>query len=171
MTSKQKNIALLVGFALALLFSYQFAIKKTIQAKKGLNDLLEEKSEFNKSQNQISYLQSQNKYLDSILKSNQIAIDVSFQQVILNKVSNYVNNNNLKIVAFNAPHTFNNKQRSITTYELEVSGSFNQLLSFVNYFENQRLGNIISIIFEKKKNYKSNKNYLTTKIFLEKTTN
>ena len=171
MTSKQKNIALLVGFVLFLVFSYQFAIKKTIGAKKELQQLQKEKEEFNNSKNQVNYLQSQNIHLDSILKSNEIGIDVSFQQVILNKVSTYVNAHDLKIISFSAPHVFQeNNERSIT-YVLEVGGDFKKLLNFVNYFENQRLGNIFSVKFEKKKNYSSNKNTLTTTIFLQKNTN
>lgn len=168
MTSKQKNIALLVGFLLVLLLSYQFAIKNTLQAKDKYNELQKEKQLFENSKNKIGYLNAQNTYLDSILKSNEIIVDVSFQQVILNKVSKYVEQHQLKIISFNSPHIFKNNTNTLTTYQLEIEGDFIQLVNFVNYFENQRLGNLVSVSFLKKKNYRRNKNYLTVSIYLQK---
>jgi len=171
MTSRQKNIALLIGFLLVILLSYLFAIRNTLEAKSKLTALQIEKKLFNSSENKLNYLNQHNNYLDSILKLNEIYANVSFQQTILNKISKYTEENKLKISSFNIPHIFKENQKKLTTYTLEVQGNFIPLLKFLNYFENQRLGTIVSVNFMKKKNYRRNRNYLTVKIYLQKLKN
>ena len=168
MTSKQKNIALLVGFLIVLLLSYQFALKKTLDASNEYEKLLKEKKVYANATSKISYLKQHNNYLDSILKINEIYANVSFQQTILNKVSKYAEVHDLKITSFNSPHVFEEGKRKLITYTLELEGSFSSLLHFVNFFENQRLGNMVSVNFIKKKDYRRNKNYLRVKIYLQK---
>ena len=64
-----------------------------------------------------------------------------------------------------------NKTKALRQMRFE---SFNQIdknivLSYIKEaIENQKLGNMVSVSFLKKKNYRQNKNYLTVKIYLQK---
>jgi hypothetical protein len=53
------------------------------------------------------------------------------------------------------------------TYSFEVKGTFKALLTLANTLEKQQLGEIISINFEKKKNYRINKQELTAQFHLQ----
>ncbi|MEE3999182.1 hypothetical protein V1T75_02440 [Tenacibaculum sp. FZY0031] len=167
--SSNTNLILLVtGFVMVLLISYPFTIKKTIDLK---NNYKKEQQRLKYAKNAdklINTLVQENVFLDSILKVNDLQVNASFQQLLLNKITKYTQDtSSLKLTSLSSPHKFESKQIK-ETYVIEVQGSFTTLLSFLHYLENQRLGEVTSITFIKNKNYRKNTFELFLKIYLQK---
>lgn len=171
MSNQQKNIALFVGFLMLLLIAYSVAIKKTIEAKTTHTKLLNDVDLLRNATGKTKFLAEKNTYLDSILQSNNVSINNSFQQVLLQKITDFTTANTIELRAFNEPHIVKEKKSSIQTYSFEVEGDFSNLLQFVNYIEQQQLGELTSINFLRKKNYRTNRYYLTVTVFLRKIIN
>lgn len=168
MNNKQKNIALLVGSVLSLFVIYQLAIKKTVASKKAYTELQKEKNLLDNASERIKYLKQKNNYLDSILKKNDVAIYNSFQQTLLKKISDFSSEQNIEIQSFNEPHISSENQTTKETYSFSVKSDFISILQLINHLEKQRLGELISIHFEKKKNYRTRKDYLVATLYLQK---
>jgi len=168
---KLKNKLLVVGFLAMLFIAYKFAIQKTFESKKMLISMTSEKELLDNVSSRIASLQQQEKYLDSLLKSYNISSNSSFQQVLLQKVTDFSKQKKLQIIAFNKPHVFSSKDSKLSTYSFEVKGNFIPILQLVQFLEEQQLGELVSINFKKKKNYKTNSVFLTCKLLLQKVSN
>ncbi|WP_405567976.1 hypothetical protein [Polaribacter sp. Asnod6-C07] len=170
MTDKQKNTALVIGFLILLFISYQFSIKNTFVLKKRVNELKKEKELLSNANQRILNLQQENRYLDSILAKKEISIENSFQQTLLQKLNTFKKSIPLSIISFNEPHTIEQNNTIVKTYSFEIKGTFSSLLKLLNTLERQQLGQLISLDFEKKKNYRKNKEELIGKFFIQKLT-
>ncbi len=169
MSLKQKNIILLVGFVILLWLTYQFSIANTFEAKRKYNTLLNQKVLLSNIPEQINYLKQQNEYFDTILEKNKITVGSSFQNNLLQFINTYATDNQLKIVAFNEPHQFIKNDAILKTYSFTLKGSFTNILQLIYKLEQQgNYGKLISINFNKKKNYKTNNIFLECEIFLQK---
>lgn len=168
MKDKQKNIALVVGFLLLLIISYLFSIQKTFDLKSRLTSLQKEKELVVNASERIFYLQQENQYLDAILKQKDLSIENSFQQTLLKKLNVFSKTTPIEIISFLEPHTFKEKSAMLMTYSFEIKGNFSALLQLTNNLERDQLGAIISVHFEKKKNYRKNKQELIAKFYIQK---
>ena len=168
MSYKKKNIILIISFLTLLSFIYVFNVSKTLSYKKKLSDLLQEKEKINNSTVELKLLKEKSIYLDSILKQENISVTNSFQQIILKKINEFKKENKIELIEFNTSINVIDNNMNVQLYPLILKGSFNELLSFLNYIEQQGLGGIKNINFYKKKDYKTSKNYLLLKIQLKK---
>lgn len=168
MTDKQKNIGLVIGFLLLLIISYVFSIQKTIDLKSRLIILDREKELLSNASERIFNLQQENKYLDSILQQKELSIENSFQQLLLNKLNTFEKVNSIEVISFNEPHQIIKNKTNLSTYSFEIKGKFNTLLKLTNFLERQQLGKLTSVNFEKKRNYRKNKEELTVQFYLQK---
>ena len=168
MKDKQKNIALIVGFLLLLIMSYVFSIQKTLDLKSRLTRLKKDKELVSNASGRIFSLQQENKYLDSILQQKDLSIENSFQQTLLKKLNAFSKKAPIEIISFEEPHAFKDKNATLITYYFKIKGSFSTLLQLVNSLERQRLGEVVSVNFEKKKNYRSNRQELIGAFFIQK---
>lgn len=168
MSYKKKNIILIISFLTLLSFIYVFNVSKTLSYKKKLSDLLQEKEKINNSTVELKLLKEKSIYLDSILKQENISVTNSFQQIILKKINEFKKENKIELIEFNTSINVIDNNMNVQLYPLILKGSFNELLSFLNYIEQQGLGEIKNINFYKKKDYKTSKNYLLLKIQLKK---
>lgn len=168
MTDKQKNIGLVVGFIVLLVISYVFSIQKTIDLKTRLTALNKEKELLSNASERIFNLQQENKYLDSILQQKELSIENSFQQLLLNKINTFKKENPIEVISFKEPHQIEKNNTNLSTYFFEIKGSFNVLLKLTNFLERQQLGKLTSVNFEKKRNYRKNKEELTGQFYLQK---
>lgn len=168
MTNQQKNIALVLGFLLLLIISYVFSIQKTLDLKSRTKELKKEKEMLSNASELIFSLQQENRYLDSILLKKELSIENSFQQTLLQKLNTFSKTATIEIISFDEPHINIENNTNLKTYSFEVKGSFSSLLKLVNTIEKQQLGEIISINFEKKKNYRSNKEELIAQFYIQK---
>jgi len=169
MSLKQKNIALIVGFVSLLGLTYQFSIDNTLEIKRKYNTLLAQKELLSNVPQQISYLKQQNVYYDSILEKNKIAIESSFQNNLLSHINSFVTDGKIQVISFIEPHTYSSENAVIKTFSFTIKGNYKNILQLINTVEKLgTYGKIISIKFEKKKNYKISRKSLECKIFLQK---
>lgn len=171
MSNQQKNTGLIVGIFIGVFIAYHFSIKKTIIEKDKYTKLLKEKELVDNAVNKLQYLKQKNNSLNDFLISRNVSAESSFQQLLLEKITVFIQGKDISIVAFNQPHRVEKNQTIIETYSFELKGNYIDLLKLINFIEHEQLGEFISVDFEKKKNYKTNRFYLTSTIFLQKTTN
>ncbi len=118
---------------------------------------------------QINYLKQQNHYFDTVLEKNKITAQSSFQNNLLQIVNSYTKKYQLKIVAFNESHEVIKNNAILKTYTFRVKGSFNQILQLLHTLEQSgNYSKMISINFTRKKNYKTNKQFLECDVFLQR---
>ncbi len=151
-----------------LLISYRFAIKKTLDLGVKIEKLEKDKALLDNAEAQIQGLKMEEHYLDSILRSNDLSIENTFQQTLLIKVAQFVEKHQLKLIASNEPHSFVADGANLLTYEVEVQGSFRNLMLFAYDMEQQRLAKLSSLQFMKKRNYRTRRNYLVCKLILQR---
>ena len=168
MTNKQKNIALVVGFLLLFLISYIFSIQKTIDLKSKLTMLTKQQELMSNAGTQIFNLQQKNRHLDAVLQQKELSIKNSFQQVLFNKLNVFKKECSIEVLSFDEPHQSIKDHTKLLTYSFKIKGSFIALLKLTNYIERQRLGTLTSVNFEKKKNYRRNKEEITGLFYLQK---
>lgn len=167
MSNYEKNILLVVGFFIFLALAYFFAIQKTFDLKSQAKKLTQDKELLDNASERIFLLQQENRYLDSIFNAKEISIENSFQQTLLKKINNFQQNNALEIIAFNEPHSIIQDNTSIKTYDFKVKGRFKELLSLLQHLEHQQLGMLVSVNFEKKRDYRRNTYDLIGHFFIQ----
>ena len=166
MSIKQKNIALFLVFMLTLVISYKFAINNTLMERQKLSSLYKEKILFKNAPKQLSLLQQREEYYNSILTKHQLN-GSSLQNSLLKTINIFANTNNLKVVSFLEPHTIHKNELSIKTYEFVIEGNYNSIINLVYQLEQEtKFGEIINLHFERKKNFRTNNNYLQIKVLL-----
>ena len=168
MNIKQKNRVLFIGLMALLWVAYQFAFKKTFQLKETIHQLTSDKAQLDNASGRLQFLQQQNSYLDSILQSNDLSANQTFEQNLLQKVNRLREDHKVKLLSLTEPHTYQTDGASVESYTLEVKGDFRNLMLFSNELEKQRLGKFASVAFEKKKNYKTQREELTCRIILQR---
>jgi len=166
MTKKQKNILLLVGFLFALVICYQLAIKNTWDQKRQFDRLSNESILFKNAPKQLSLFKQKERYYDSLLTKYQLD-GSSIQNNLLKVINAYANDNNLKVISFLEPHVLIKNDLTLKTYEFVLEGEYNSINQLIYQLEQQtKFGEIISLQFEKKENFRTGKQYLQAKILL-----
>lgn len=153
LTYKQKNIGLLVLTALVVYYMFSNVISDTLDMKSQY-DILEEKSkQLQQAPQQIALLKGELSAIDKVL-SEQNDPTNSFQNRILEVVSNYSNLSGIEVRNFEEPIRVLNKNYEIETNIVTVSGSFKELLQLVNELEqNKRIAQIMSVNYHIKKDF------------------
>ena len=168
MNYRKRNIILLIGFVVSLPILYLISFESTIELKRNLERLTKEKDATDNVSSNIIRLRQQEKYIDSILKSENVLLNNSFQQILLKKINSYQNQNDIEIIEFNNyVEVIDNGIRS-QMYPIIIKGNYNSLLHFLNFFEQQGLGEIKSYSFKKKKDYSRRKDYLVLELLLKR---
>lgn len=166
MSKNQKNIVLIIGFALALIICYQLAISKTLQQKEQFNALSKEAMLFKNTPKQLSLLKQKEVYYDSLLTKYQLD-GSSIQNNLLKVINTFANDNNLKVVSFLEPHTISKNDLVVKTYELVIEGDFNAINKLIYKLEQEtKFGEIVNLHFEKKKNFRTGRFYLQARVLL-----
>jgi hypothetical protein len=170
MSSKQKNRVLFIGLIILFLVAYQFSFKKTFELRASVEKLTADKLQLENAGGKLRSLQQQNRYLDSILDSNNVSADQSFRQNLLQKVDELRDQHKVKIVSLEKPHEFKGNAATTESYTIEVKGDFRNLMLFSSNLEKQRLGKLSSVDFTKKTNYKTRRKELFCRIILQRLT-
>ena len=72
------------------------------------------------------------------------------------------------MVHFLEPHSIENNNLSVKTYQFTIEGHYNNILKLIHHIEQKtKFGEVISLSFEKKKNYRTRKHYLQAHILLK----
>jgi Tfp pilus assembly protein PilO len=165
----KKNMILLAGFFLTLILGYHLSISKTFDAREKFLELQGQVSMQSRITSEMAYLKQQNEYYEKELEKNQISIGSSFQSNLLKIINSFASTNSLQITGFHEPHVFIQQESITKTYRFSVKGDFSTILRLVHSIEQfGNYGNIVSMDFKKKKNYKSNKEYLECGLLLQR---
>jgi len=168
MNLKQRNITLVIGIVLLFWIAYLFSFAKTFELKKYYTSLKNKQQLFTNVSQKIHQLKQQNVYYDSILKSKKIVSESSFQNNLLQTIASFADSTHTKIVTFNTPHLFKTNTTIVNTFSFTLCGNFSKITQLIYLLEQQqRLGKIISIHYNKKKNYRRNFSYLECTILLQ----
>lgn len=172
MTLKQRNILLFIGFGLLLFICYKIPVKKTLSLKKEYEVSLLQNQLLSEIPQKIALLKREEIYLDSILSKYKLSTDKSFQSNLLQTITDFSAEHKLTISGFDEPHSFTKNDIQLNSFSFSVIGDFKNALMLVHELEQvKKLGKLISVKFEKNKNYKTNKNYLESTILLQRIKN
>jgi len=167
MNNTVKNRLLIGGFILALFICYKLAIANTVALKSEYSQLTKEQQLFKNTPKQIALLKKKQQYYDSLLRVYKIG-GTSLQNNLLNAITTFSKENDLKVVDFLEPHTFTEKSLTVNTYSFTVEGHFNNILQLIYTLEQRtKYGEVVSVSYEKKKNYRTGTSYLEAKIVLQ----
>ncbi|MCX2679356.1 hypothetical protein OOZ15_05320 [Galbibacter sp. EGI 63066] len=167
MKNKTKNIILAIGLVLVLFISYQYAISKTIALRNTYKELSKENVLFQNIPRQQYMLNKQNQHLDSLLNKYQIG-GTSLQNNLLKSLNQNVDSLNLKLVEFNDAHIFKRNDLTVNSHQFVVEGGFNSILKLVyNLEQKTKFGEVSHINFEKKKNFRTRKEFLQAFVIVQ----
>lgn len=167
MTQKNKNILFVVGFMLSLFVAYQLAFSKTIDIKEQVNRLEEQNIGSKELAVITASLRQREKNADSILQKNNIKSN-SVQNNLLEFLNNSSLKNDFAIADFKEPHTIRDNNLTTTSFQFTIKGSFKELLKVIyNLEQNYNFGSITHVNFEKKRDYRKQRDYLECFVVVE----
>jgi len=167
MNTKLKNRVLLLAVAVAIVLCYNLAISKTLELHKEQKALEEQAVMFKNTPKQVSLLKQKQMYYDSILTKNQL-IGSSLQNNLLKTINTYASKQDLKVLEFQEPHVATVNELLVKSYRFTVEGSFKGIMALLYTIEQKtRFGEIINVEFEKKKDYKTQKEHLQASVILK----
>lgn len=168
MNSKQKNIALVAVVLLLLFFSYSFGIAKTLAERKKYLALAEQESFVGAIPKLLSSKAKQEKQLDSILTAMNLSSN-SIENDLLRVLNLQAKSNEVKILDFNSPHvSVKDSIGAVLTFPFTLEGNYAGILKVIYEIEHENnFGEVIHLNLEKKKNYRTRKEFLTATVFLQ----
>ena len=167
LTWRQKNIGLLAGTLLLALVAWSFALKKTVVLA-GDCEEMEAKAALAKSApEQIVDLKVELSGIDRVL-GESYENNEEFQQLLLDKVSDYCQRKKLVLKEFPQPEARLENDYLVETNRVVVEGRFESLLELVYELEQkERLGKVAGVQFLSKKELRTRKLQLTAAIYLQ----
>lgn len=152
---------------MGLILSYKFAISPTLRLRTEYIDLKKEDQLYKNSPKQISVLMSQQKEFDSLLSKMNLG-SISMENNLLRILNLQADSQNIKVMDFNDPHVLEGNGRAINTFDFTLEGDFTDLLKSIYVVEQKNsLGEIAHLHFKKQKNYRTKKNFLTSRVFVQ----
>lgn len=168
MKRTHKNLVLLMCFVLSLTLCYRLALEQTLKLKKQHKHLVSEATLLKSTPQHLVLLKQKEKYYDSLLTEFKW-VGHSIQNSLFKVINSYADKNNLKVISFLKPHQIKVNNLVVKTYDFTVEGDFNTVNQLVYLLEQQtNFGEVISLIFEKKKNYKTDSYNLQTRVLLKR---
>jgi len=167
MTSRNKNIVLVIGFILILFVCYQVAISKTVTLIAETKSLKVQELLFKNTPRELSLLKQKQKYYDSIFNKYQLN-GSSIQNNLLKTINFTAKQNNIQIISFLEPHIELKEDLTIKTYQFVIEGDYNDMVHLIYQLEQKsKFGEIINLHFEKKKNFRTGKSFLEASVLLK----
>lgn len=168
MTKTQKNISIVLGILLLYGFAYVFAFSKTLNLASQIDGFRAQKSNIQKTSQELQRLDQKYQFLDSLLIENNRSLTKPFEQVLLSQLTAFSKTHQLEIIAFGKPHIYENDQVRTLSYTIQLRGHYKDLIAAQLYLEQQRFGELIHIRYEKKKNYTTGRVYVESTLILQK---
>lgn len=162
-----KNKLLFLGIVILVFASYKLAINKTMWMRGEYQRLELQVDKFKDIPQKLSILGQKNSYYDSILGKMDL-VDTSIQNNLLRTINQEAGKNNISVMDFNQPHVYQMGENTLYTYSFNLSGNYTNVLKVIHTIEQKgNFGEIVHVNFEKKKNYKTNKQHLGATIFIQ----
>tara|TARA_R100001377_G_C3162159_1_gene100073 strand:+ start:200 stop:712 length:513 start_codon:yes stop_codon:yes gene_type:complete len=167
MTSRNKNIALIIGLTALLFVCYKLAISKSVDLVHENKSLEIQEFLFKNTPKELSLLKQKQKYYDSLFNKYQLN-GSSIQNNLLKTINATAEENNIKIMSFLEPHIELKNNLTIKTYQFVIEGDYNNIIQLVHQLEQKsKFGEIINLHFEKKKNFRTGKSFLEATVLLK----
>lgn len=155
MTTKNKNILLLLGFLIMLFIGYVFAFSETASVYSNYTALKKQEAIAQTFPKKKFNLEKKKTYYDSLLKYYRIS-DTSLQNNLLNTIERFAVDENLKIISFEKPHIFKDKGYTVLTYSFIVSGDYSSIINLSYQLEQKnKFGMISHLKIDEKINHKT----------------
>lgn len=169
MKLNRKNKLLIAGFLITLYICYAFAFSNTLEYYSLYSSQQEIVANNLHDPQILPLLSAKERKIDQALSQHISTSGTSFQNELLSELTILSRKYNLKIIDFKEPHIFVENNIRVSSYTFSFEGSFNDMLLVLNKIENNSaLGFVKHITFTKKKNYKTNSDYLTSEIIIQK---
>jgi len=167
LTYKKKNGLLLAGSICFFIIVYFMAIKKTVILYNECSKLTNQEQLGANAPQKIALLEKQLISIENII-GNQVNPEIDNQQLLLEFLTNYCEKQNITLKEFPKPIVAGDKDFIVETNIFVVEGNFIKLLNLIYSLEQkQKIGNIASIHFKTKKNYKTKRMALTVTVYLQ----
>ncbi len=170
MTQKNKNIILIVSLILIACIAYRYSVAKTIAIVGEVKKLEHKKKVYQSAPAQLATLINKEKKLNEILKKNNVEGN-SVQNNLLKTLNKLSEDIGFMIIAFEEPHSFTDKttQKITTTYNFNIQGDYKSFIKVLHALEQKySYGNVIHVNFEKKKNFRTRKQFLQCQVLLQR---
>lgn len=167
LTSYQKKFFMLAGAVfLLLLLSYHGSVKKAFTERKLHRQLKEKQTLIANLDTEMRKWNQLNLQMDRQFGNSAVQ---SFHENLLNAVGNFCERKKLTLTEFSEPFTGVDGGYSVETIILTIEGGFIPLLQLINMLETEfRGGKIASVGFYKKKNFKTGRDELFVKLYMQK---
>ena len=162
----KKVIGLIIITIMLSIAAYKRSFSLTLSAYNQMNDLHDRLAYIHASNEDYSTIDQEIRVLDDLIGKKGIDPE-RVQQELLNFVS--INHNNkVSIVDVAKIHESTNKDFLIYTNQLTLKGNYQDLLEVIASFETDfDYSRLVSIAFEKKKNYKNKINILNANLIFQ----
>lgn len=161
---------LVLGFFLVLGIAYQYSFSRTIQIKEELEDLQEQISMNSHPLSSLASLEEKETKLDSIISRNILG-STSLQNNLLKVLNEFSEDISYKVISFKEPHVNilkNSTNSRITSYQFVLEGDYKNLERILYLLEKDySFGSFSHINFERKKDYRLNRNYLQCSVVIQ----
>lgn len=167
LSHKHRFYLLLTGALVFLLISWKLAIKKTVVLKNQVKTIQEQLLAAENAPQKIATYTSKLQLVESKI-GNSISLDKNINQALLEKVSDYCKQNNIKFYELPKAHTINDGPFIIETNKVVLEGNYIKLLKLLYQLETEkRYGKIISAGFESIKDLRTSRTQLYLTVYLQ----
>lgn len=147
--------------------AYNLAFSKTIILKDMINVMENKKNSLESSALIAVNLEQRERFVDSILGLNNMKGN-SVQNNLLEFLNTKSGSGNFTISDFNEPHTFSENGATTTSYQFTLEGSYDGVEQILYSLEQEyNFGRIAHVHFEKKRDYRKDKDYLECFVIVE----
>jgi hypothetical protein len=168
MQLNKKNKYLILGTLVMLFLSYQLALKKTWVLKNEYEQKLLEQHNTSNANEQLAYLHRKEKALNKKLLDLNIN-DTSIENNLLKFLHEKCLKQEVKLIQFKAPHVSVNEKGKIITHIFQLEGKYTGILKVLNAIENNgSFGAVEHLSYDKKKDLRKKRSYLTASVFLNR---
>ena len=166
-TYQKRFFLLMLGILVMVVLSYHLSIKKTLYAAREHKELLDKKQQIANLDYDMRKWNELNKSMDT--KFGGYGAYLDFQENLLHEVGEFCHSNKLILSEFSEPFTGVDGGYEVETINLKIQGKFHPLLKLLHHLEsNFKGGKISSAEFIKEKNFKTNKEELFLKLYVQK---
>jgi len=167
LTIRVRFYLFLVGILLAILLSYELAIKKTLVLSAENKAQSLQLDSVKQGAIQINQIKTKLEKLKGQIGS-QTSSNVDVHQEILNTCSKFCSNNNLLVREYPDKELIEVGNSKLEINKIVLEGSFHKALQLVYQCEkDKRLGRVVSVQFDKQKDVYAQKERLLTSIYLQ----
>ena len=157
---KQYYIVIIVSFCLFIIV-FMIAIKPTLELRNKFKVIEKQYVALQENPNEIASLRSK---LQTYQSSQT---DGNINQPISDEISKYCASNGLK-VSYPTPTKIHNGNLIIETNVFIITGGFHKITKLAYYIEQEKkIGKIVSLQYEMKKNFETRSQYLQATLYLQ----